>query len=339
MPHAPKLSVYFFAAVFLFLLYQLFIILSPFFAPILLSVMVVLVFYPLHRLCQHLLKGRKTLAALISVTGVLIVIVGPLAFLGWTLTSEVAKIIPRAQEFVQGSWPLFEKIESFFLDYHIDLQAAFLNIAKGFSDFLVQAARKALQNTLFLFVHMGVFIVVTFFFFRDGDLFLRRFEELVPMETQNKRLIAERFSETVVSIIRTLFVIAIVQGIGMGIAFWILGVTAPVTLALITAILACIPFAGPPILWIPIAALLFMEEQYVHALILVGWGMIVVGSADNLLRPILIGRGSQLPFIWLFLGILGGLRVYGIAGILIGPLLVAIVFAFVRIYQEKYLRI
>ncbi|MBI4209606.1 MAG: AI-2E family transporter [Deltaproteobacteria bacterium] len=332
-----KLSVYFFVALFLFLLYQLLLILSPFVGGLLLAGVAVLIAYPLHRNVQIFLKDRKNLAALLSSAVVVLTIGIPLLFFLWNAIQEVARILPRTEDFLQGSWPLFKKLESFFIPYGMDLREMLRSVAQGVSDFVLESGKKTLQNTFQFVVNVGVFMMATFFLFRDGPTFLTKIQELIPMDPKDKKLIVERLSETTLAVVRGVFIAAAAQGVASGIGYWIAGATAPVTLAFLTALVACIPFVGPPVVWGPIALLLCLEERFAAGIFLVVWGGVVVGLVDNFLRPVLIGRGAKLPFLWLFFGLLGGVHLYGIKGLLMGPLLIVVMFTLVSIYRERYL--
>lgn len=332
-----RLSVYFFAALFLFLLYQLCLILSPFFDPLLFAGVTVLIAYPFHRNARIFLKDRKNFAALLSTLMVVLIMGIPLFFFLRSAVQEVVRILPRTDDFLQGSWPLFEKLERFFASYGVDLQETLRSVAQGVSDFVVQSGRETLQNTFRFAVGMGVFIVATFFIFRDGAVFFMKFQEMIPMDSKDKKLIMERLSGTTLAVVRGVFITAAVQGIASGVGYEIAGATAPITLAFLTAIFACIPFLGPPVIWGPIALLLCLEERFGAGIFLAVWGVVIVGLVDNFLRPVLIGRGAKLPFLWLFFGLVGGLRLYGIKGLLIGPLLIAVMFTVAGIYRDKYL--
>jgi predicted PurR-regulated permease PerM len=122
---------------------------------------------------------------------------------------------------------------------------------------------------------------------------------------------------------------------GIGLALF--GVPFPVLLGFAATVLAVVPFVGASLVWFPAAVYLFVNEQTGAAIGLSLWGLMLVGLIDNVLRPVVIGEQAQLPILLLFLGVLGGIQIYGLIGALISPMVIACVFAFAHIYREHYL--
>jgi predicted PurR-regulated permease PerM len=120
------------------------------------------------------------------------------------------------------------------------------------------------------------------------------------------------------------------------IALWALGLPYTAFLGVLAGFLSLVPFVGAAGVWVPCTIYLFASGQVVRAFILLAYGSLVISMVDNVLRPLLIGGQTRLPTLFLFFGILGGVQVYGVLGIFLGPVLLAIVVAFVRIYQEQF---
>jgi predicted PurR-regulated permease PerM len=160
---------------------------------------------------------------------------------------------------------------------------------------------------------------------------------LVPMEAENKALVMQGLDRTLVAMVRGTLVTAGAQGALVGIGLAMFGVPVPVLLGFAATFLAVVPFVGTALIWIPAAVYLAVNDDMAAAIGLALWGLIVVGLIDNFLRPIVVGSHARLPAMLLFIGVIGGLQVYGLVGGLISPLFIACVFAFARIYRERYL--
>ena len=127
-----------------------------------------------------------------------------------------------------------------------------------------------------------------------------------------------------------LIITALAQGVVAGIGYWWLGLSAPMLLGTITALVAMVPF-GAPFAWGGIALFLLIGGQYLNGIILLAWGALAVSSVDNLVRPIVISNASQIPFLLVMFGVLGGLAAFGLVGLFMGPVILAVLIA---IWQE-----
>jgi predicted PurR-regulated permease PerM len=155
------------------------------------------------------------------------------------------------------------------------------------------------------------------------------------MESEHKDAILARFYDTVSAVVQGTLVTAAVQGLLAGIGIAIVGVPFAILLGVATSFVSLLPFGGP-VIWISVVVYLLFNEAYGRAVILLVWGVVVVSSADNVIRPLIIGGRTRIPTVFLFFGILGGLQAYGFLGIFLGPALIAILVAFIRIYREEY---
>ncbi len=343
----------FFFGVFLYLLYQFSRIFSPFVTPLLAATTLALIFSPLHTGIQKRLKERANLAAALSTVLILVIVILPVILLAWLLIKESAVVYPWAQQWMQSlkdnpegslgaNLPpparlVWDKLDRFFFAWQIDPQEIFLKnldqIGRKISAFGTQVVR----NTFFLVFDVMVTAFALFFFFRDGAKTMRKVMDLVPMEKSHKEMVLSRLNKTLSAVVRGVFITASVQGLLAGIGFAVAGVRFSVLLGFATAFLALIPFVGATSVWLPVSLyLFFVKGAAAKGVLLFLWGALVVSLADNFLRPILIGEQAKLPVFLLFFGILGGLQVYGFIGILMGPLMIASVLAFAKIYREQF---
>ena len=341
----------FFFAVFLFLLYQLYLFLSPFFAPLTWAGILALTFYPLTAWLARAFGGRRTLVALTLVLAVTIVAILPSFLLGSLLVREATGAYRRLQEAVAhgelvqlmehirvsrvgGLWvriaPLFDQLS-------VDLSDLLLRATNWVSDQIVGQATSLARNVLFSVVNFILMLVALFFFFRDGEAMAARVRDLLPMERTHKEAVFARLYTTLSAVVQSMVVTAVTQGLLAGLGYWLIGgLTFSVFLGFITGLASFLPLAGPAFVWSGAAAYLALTGHVGRGIGLVVWGAAVVSTADNFIKPLFIGGRANLPTFLLLMSILGGLQVYGFLGVFLGPVVLAILFAFVDIYREEY---
>jgi predicted PurR-regulated permease PerM len=340
----------FFFAVFLFLLYQLYLFVAAFFAPLVWAAILALTFYPLTTRLVALFHGRRGLAAAVLVLAVTLVVVLPSFLLGSLLVREATDAYRRLQEAVQqgellrlveqvrgsrlgGFWvrvaPLFEQLS-------IDLSDLLLRATNWVSDQIVGQATSLARNLLVSVVEFVLMLVALFFFFRDGETMAGAVRDLLPMERAHKEAVAARLYATLTAVVQSMIVTATLQGFLAGLGYWASGISFSVFLGFITALASFLPLAGPAFVWSGAATYLALTGHVGHAIGLAVWGALVVSTADNWIKPLFIGGRAKLPTFPLLISILGGLRVYGFLGVFLGPVVLAILFAFVDIYREEY---
>jgi len=174
---------------------------------------------------------------------------------------------------------------------------------------------------------------VLFFFFRDGRTMVRRAYILLPLKVEQSKEILTRIKDTFEAIVYGTLFIACLQGGLTALAFWILGLNSPVLWAGITGLCALVPVVGTGFILAPAIAMLAFSGHWVKAVILLGWGLLIVHPVDNLIRPYLIGGRAKLSTLFVFFALLGGLRSFGPKGVILGPLILAVasvLFDFVR---------
>ncbi len=340
----------FFLAVFIYLIYEILHILSPFFGGILAAIVLTLIFYPLHVLIQKWVGvKRKNLAAFISSFFVIVSIVIPFIFFSWLLLNEITHLIPHikglgttletwSREGSGQQWRewLEIKLKGVVDVSQINIQKMMTQAAGLGVKAIVSVSKKLPKNAFALIINLAGMIFTLFFLFRDGKSFFEWAKELIPMEKKYKDQIAYQLNLTVTAVVRGVFIVAAAQGAVAGIGFLIGQVGSSLVLGFATMFTALIPLVGAGAIWLPVGLYYLGQGMMGKAIFLLAWGFLVVSMVDNFLRPLVIGNRAKLPMLFLFFGILGGLKVYGPTGILLGPLVVALLMAFIRIYQEEY---
>jgi predicted PurR-regulated permease PerM len=339
----------FFFAVFLYLLYQFYQVLRFFLGPLSWAALLALIFYPIHRWLRGVLRQREGLAAFLLTTAVILTVMVPTVYFTIRLAGESIALYKRVNDLIQQGqlpaiiaylrsfWPeqLWERVSPFVDASHVDLASIALKASNAVSAFLVAQVPVAAANVMRFLADFFLTTFALFFFFRDGERMVRGLRDLLPMEPEHKDVILMRLYDTLSAVVQGTLVTAVAQGFLAGLGYWVLGVPFSVLLGCTTAFFSLIPF-GTPLVWLSVVGYLLFQAEYVRAVLMLAWGTAIVGTADNVIRPLIIGGRTQIPTIFLFFGILGGLQAYGFLGVFLGPALIAILVAFIRIYREEY---
>ncbi len=339
----------FFFAVFLFLFYQFYRMFSVFLIPLTWAALLAIVFYPLHLRLTRLLRGRSGLASFLFTTLVIMVVIVPTVLLTLLLANESVAVYQQSKELLKGegaqelmnrlraSTPAkaWEIVMPLLESWNIDIAGVAVKAANAVSSFLVSQATDFAKNLASVILNFFLTTFALFFFFRDGSRMVAALRNLVPMEAAHKDLILARLYDTVAAVVQGSLVTAATQGLLTGLGLWVLGVPFAVFLGCATAFLSLVPF-GTTIVWGSVAIYLAVSGSLWRALILALWGTLVVSMVDNVLRPLIIGGRAEIPTLLLFFGMLGGLQAYGFLGVFLAPAVIAILVAFVKIYQEQY---
>ena len=340
-----------FFAVLLVLLYQIAIIFSPFLLPVLWAAILTHVTFPLHTRLTTLLQGRETASAALLTLGVMAMVVAPVAFLISLLIQEAGSAYDAINAWVQSGGvkrlpaelahlPLGGRMQEL-ISRHVtsskDLEAFLLQSSRALSGFVVDQATGLAKNVFLLAANFLVVVLTLFFFFKDGRRLLDSLYRIIPLEETHKAKIFSRLDQTITAVVKGIVITAIVQGLLAGIAYAALGVPVPVFLMALTIILAPLPFGGTALVWGPVTLYLLWTGSVLKGVMMLAWGAGVVTTVDNVLRPLLIGQGAKLPVLFLFFSILGGLAAYGLIGLFLGPILLAILLTAIQIYREEYL--
>jgi predicted PurR-regulated permease PerM len=338
----------FFFSVFAFLTYQVFLLSKPFLTPILIAAMLAITLYPFYNRLRRTVRNPSA-AALIMTVGTIIAGVLPFLGLAWFVIQEAHNLIPTAtrimQEIQNGDlYPLLDHlpepivrwiqgISAYLNTLEINLRPIVFETVQNIGARLTMFGSMFARNALFMFFKLLIFVIALFFAFLDGDVFLKWFLGLIPMETSHKQAVAKRAYDTFRAVTSGVFITAAMQGITAMIGFLIAGVHLPVLLGLATGVVSLL--GASFIITFPVALFMFKDSTGWGIFLLV-WGMVVVGWLDNLLKPYLIGSRARMPFVLVFFSILGGLKMYGLLGLILGPILIASLLTFIKIYRDTY---
>jgi len=326
-------------------LYLCYVLIAPFLEPILFSAVLAVLFYPLHSQILRWIRNRNV-SALLSTCLVILFIALSAVFLGRSLVTGLRDIYQSLSSSGDGSERLslylihlFERAVELVSRYlpisTSDLRTATVSQAEKGVAALLNMTAGALGSMTALLANTLIAFFILFFFLRDGRAMLRRAAVLLPLNADQARGLFTRVKDTLNAIVYGTLTMAALQGALTGLAFWILGVTSPVLWAIVTTLCALLPVIGTAIVLLPAISMLAFSGHWIKGLILLAWAMIVVHPVDNLLRPYLIGGRTNLSTLYVFFALLGGLKVFGPLGVVIGPIVLAITLALLGFLREE----
>lgn len=311
-------------------------VLQPFYGAILWGLVVAILFNPLNQRLRKVFGQRKSLAAVTTVLLVIVIVILPLILISASLTQQATGFYRRVQsgeldlvlylQHMLNALPgwIREILNYFGLTDLEAMRARLMDVLKQGSQLIAASALGIGLSAFDFAIGLGVMLYLLFFLLRDGDRLLTRVKEAVPLHAEQKTLLLNRISLVVRATVKGGIAVAIVQGMLGGFAFWLLGIPAPLLWTVVMAFLSLLPAIGAAIVWAPVALYLLASGSLWSGLFLIGYGVIVIGLVDNLLRPFLVGKSTKLPDYVVLISTLGGIEVFGLNGFVIGPLIAAI---------------
>ncbi len=320
--------------VLLFLVIGCFVVLRPFVSALLWSLILSFSPWPISSWGERVLGGRKTGAAVLMTLLVAAVLLMPLIILGSTLADDVAQATAMVRTILSEGPPDPPRWLSdipiagpYAYEYWLSLAHNSAKLAADLGKYLVPTGQWILTMAATLgegTLQLGLSLLIAFFFYRDGIHGAKRLGAMAERlgGEQALQLLAVA-GATIKGVVYGIIGTALAQAILAGIGFWLAGVPGALLLGFLTFFLSLIPI-GAPLAWIPATVWLFYTGHPGWAIFLALWGLLVVSSADNFIKPYFISRGSDLPFILVFLGVLGGAVAFGLLGVFLGPTLLAV---------------
>jgi predicted PurR-regulated permease PerM len=318
-------------------MYLCYLLAAPFLPALTAALALAVLFTPFQRWLESKLK-HPSLAAVVSVLVIGMSVAVPATFVGQRLAVQAVKGAELVQTKVKsGEWRralearprlavLAEKIEQ-----QIDLPGTVTTLATWLST----TAGTIVKGSLYQVIGFCLTFYLLFFFLRDRDAALLSLRSLLPLSVAATDRLFSRISDTIYATIYGTLAVSSAQGVLGGLMFWWLGLSAPLLWGIVMALLAVVPVLGAFIVWIPAALFLVLEGSWGKALILTLWGMFVVGTVDNLLRPILVGNRLKLHTVLAFMSVVGGLILFGPAGLILGPLGLTVTTVLLEIWRGR----
>jgi predicted PurR-regulated permease PerM len=323
-----------------------FMVLRPFLAAILSAAILCFSTWPVYEWLERKLGGRNWLAALVMTLLMALVLVLPLIAITLSYADEVPQLVERAREMLSQGLPEPPSWVSSIPLVGEQIDTAWRDLA-GNREKLAEMLKRLLQPARQVLVYSGFLIgegaaqftliaFVSYFFYRDGAALVRALRNALNRLAgdQTGRLL-EIVGGTINGVVYGIVGTGIAQGIAALVGFLIAGVPGAPMLAFVTCFLSIIP-AGPVLIWLGATAWLVAIDQAGWAIFMALWGFFVISGIDNIVKPLLISRGSSLPFALVLLGVLGGVLAFGFVGIFLGPTLLAVGFNLIRSWTARH---
>ncbi|WP_028238884.1 AI-2E family transporter [Stutzerimonas azotifigens] len=311
-------------------------ILFPFYGAVFWGVILAIIFWPLQRWLLAKLHGRRNIASLITLVVIVVVAILPVSVITGLLVQEGAAVYRRiesgeldiagylAQAMAWLPDPLRAQLDRFGLQDIESLRSRLAGSALAGSQFIATKAFSFGQGTFQFLVNFFVMLYLLFFLLRDGRELVSMLKKAVPLHDSQKRRLFSKFTRVVRATVKGNVVIAATEGVLGGFIFVLLGIPSALLWGVLMGFLALLPAVGAGLIWAPVAVYYFMMGDLVHAFILTLYGVLVIGLADNVLRPILVGKDTKMPDYVVLISTLGGLALFGLNGFVIGPLIAAL---------------
>lgn len=323
-------------------------LLLPFYGAIFWGAVLAILFSPLQRRLATRLGGRGNLAALITVLLCLLLVIIPLILITGSLVQEGALFYKRLETGKLDLGLYFEQVVRALPPSIHDLLARFgltdiLSLKEKLSAGALQASKflatQALsigQNTFQFIVGLGIMLYLLFFLLRDGATLAVQIKQAAPLSEEHKQHLFRKFTTVVRATVKGNIAVAATQGALGGVIFWILGIDGALLWAVIMAFLSLLPAVGAAIIWMPVAIYFLLTGDTWQAIVLIAFGVMVIGLVDNVLRPLLVGKDTKMPDYVVLISTLGGLVLFGLNGFVIGPLIAALFISAWDLFPSAY---
>ncbi len=328
-------------------------ILRPFLTVLVVAAVLTIAFYPIYKRILKLFRGVKVLSSIVTCLLVVIIIILPLTVLIFMLAGEASStydviyqkinsgVFDKYFQWSDGGffYELKQKISPVINLDDLDVKQNIINVARSLSEYLVAQTTTIIKNVAGLLLDFIFMLVAMFYFFKDGHKLVDKIGSISPLPSVYEAQLFSKIGTMVKAIIFGVFLTAIAQGVLGGIGFAIAGISNPIFWGSVMAFFSLMPIVGTSLIWVPAAIIMAILGNYGSALFIMIWGVILVSMIDNFLAPYLIGNRARTYPLLTFFVVLGAIWTMGFKGIIIGPLVLMILMAFLHIYEAEYGRV
>jgi predicted PurR-regulated permease PerM len=331
------------AGITLIALYLTWLIVSPFVDVIVWAVVLVIVFHPLHETVLRRTR-RPGLSALLAVAAAVVLVVAPILLVGSAAVRQLSSTAASAQSSLQNL--VAHPYDNVWVQKFTGIAGRYVDLGQGLSrenlqGIAAKVSQVLLQGTVGVvggavgFVAKLFFVLFTMFYlFRDAPQAVSRLQALLPMSPARSSALLHQIREVINASVYGVVAIAMLQGALGGLMLWFLGVPSSLLLGVMMGLFSMVPVVGGALIWVPTVLVLLIAGHTVSAIVLAVWCVLVVGAVDNFLRPKLVGGRTQMHDLAIFFSVLGGVQVFGMMGLLLGPVVFAITMALLTAFRE-----
>jgi len=325
-------------------------IVTPLWQPLAWALLLGALLAPLNLKLAARIGGRLRLASSLTLLATVLLFILPVAGIAGAVAAQAAHLLrrlePRMHDMGQqglsldlGNLPWLEGPLAW-IDANTTISLAQLQ------GWLVEGSRKVLEGLVssggtFVMGALGtaasfvLMLFVLFFVLRDGPSVAQQVVQMLPIEDRRRARLWQHLADVTRAVFLGIGLTALVQGILVGVGFWIAGLPSPLVFGVVAVLVALIPMVGSALVWAPGALFLAARGEYGYAIFLAAWGAVVVGMVDNFLRPMLISGRADVPTLAVFVGVMGGLAAFGFIGLFVGPIVLGLLVALFRYESEE----
>lgn len=323
-------------------------ILKPFFPALTWSAILATVFYPVYQRVARVLH-RRELASVVCCVLLTIAIVLPVVALFFLMAGESVKAYRTLEDMIAGGVPakiaaihnssayktMVEQLREMGVPEPNIGDAAMRAVRAG-SRFLVEHSATVVSGFMSFIVQLFVMLFGLYYLFLEGPQILHELRALIPLRPEYEERIIQKFTGVVHATFTGSLAVALVQGALGGLGFFIFGISAPLLWGAGMALVSLVPVVGTALIWGPVVVYYLLTGSVVKGLVMLAVFGVVVGSVDNILKPILIKRGMEIHTLWVLVSVIGGLSVFGFLGLVLGPFLFTILVVLLEIYKVEF---
>jgi len=331
-------------AIFFYLFYQ---IIVPFFVPIAWAGVFVILFHPLYKKLSARLHSPNLAGVLMCIL-IIVLIIGPVAYLFAALVNEAAAAVAKVNamykageldNLLQFNIPWLEAVKQKLSQYY-DLSK--INLNQLVKDALDKTSGIIFSQTSWLIAngtraifYFILMIFTMFYFFRDGEMLINRIKRLMPIAREQVDAAFSKLRDVIYATMYGGVVVALIQGLLGGILFTVMGIPSAIFWGAIMAFLAIIPLLGAFIVYVPAGIILMIGGAWVKGLLVIAIGTVVISQSDNVIRPLLIAGRTEMHPLMLFFSIMGGVAMFGLLGVVVGPIIAAIFTVLIKLFESR----
>lgn len=314
-------------------------ILLPFYGAVFWGSVLAILFTPLYRSLLKIMKQRRNLAALTTLLLCLLIVILPVTIMAVSLLQEGLLVYQRIRSGELNFGAYFQQVINVLPTWISDLldRSGVTNISElrdmlstgvlQGSQFLAMHALSIGQNTFEFLISFAIMLYLLFFLLRDGAMLASKIKQAIPLSMEQKRLLFSKFTTVIRATVKGNVAVAATQGALGGAIFYFLDIQAALLWGFVMAFLSLLPAVGAGLIWAPVAIYFLVTGAIRDGIILIAFGVLVIGLVDNLLRPVLVGRDTKMPDYVILISTLGGLVIFGLNGFVIGPVIAAMFIA------------
>ncbi len=321
-------------------------LIQPFLMTIFWAVVLAIVFNPVHSWLDRKLPGREAVVATLTTLIITLSVVVPLVLITLAVVDQAVQLVARVNNgdldpnivvnYVERQLPVVRELAA---DYGVNFDQVRSNVTSGIATAgqrIINWSLTAGQNFLGIAVQFFLMLYLLWFFLKDGHTIVEAIVDSVPLGDRDERTLIDRFAIVSRATLKGTLIVALVQGTLGGLLFWAMGIDGALFWGVLMTLLSLLPVGGSALIWAPAAIILAVQGDWTKALIIVAFGGLAIGLVDNLLRPLLVGRDTQMPDYLVLITTLGGISSFGLAGFVVGPVIAALFLSVWEMMRRRY---